>query len=405
MTSRDAITTAAKGGPSLAVLVAMAALGPIALNIFVPSMPGLQATMGVDYSVAQLTLSLYLAALAFAQLIVGPLSDRYGRRPVFIAGTVLFIFASLGCAAAVSIEQLILGRILQAIGGCAGITISRAVIRDRYERDEAASKMGYVTMAMIVGPMLAPALGGYLDELGGWRISFYLVSAIGVGVLALVWMRLEETHRGDPGDAGFTRLFRISAALIREPVFMGFSLGVAFSTAIFFAFVAGAPFIVTKILGGTPSDYGNNFITVSAGYMLGNFLAGRLSVRFSAAGLIFAGMGLLAVGLAALSIFTSIGVVQIWLLFAPMVLVAVSNGLIIPAGTASAISVRPDIAGSGAGIAGFLQIGVSALATGAVSLFHDGTMAPTLTIMLVCGVISLLLMGGAEFAHHKTGGA
>jgi DHA1 family bicyclomycin/chloramphenicol resistance-like MFS transporter len=144
---------------------------------------------------------------------------------------------------------------------------------------------------------------------------------------------------------------------------------------------------------------------VSAGYMLGNFLAGRLSVRFSAAGLIFAGIGLLALGLAALSLYPLFGGVRIWLLFAPMVLVAISNGLIIPAGTASAISVRPDVAGSGAGIAGFLQIGTSALATSAVSLFHDGSMAPTLSVMLVCGVVSLMLLGWAELAHHKAGRA
>ncbi|HXK54505.1 MAG TPA: MFS transporter, partial [Hyphomicrobiales bacterium] len=218
--------------PSLAILVAVTALGPVSLNLFVPSMPGLQAAFDIDYSTAQLTLSLYLAALATAQLIVGPLSDRFGRRPALLGGTALFVVASIGCAFALSIEQLILGRIVQAIGGCAGIVIARAAIRDRYDRDEAASKFGYITVAMIAVPMAAPALGGYLDEIGGWRLGFHAVSALGIAVLALAWSGFGETHHpGHDSGGGFLRLARTSGALIREPVFLGYSLAVAFSTA------------------------------------------------------------------------------------------------------------------------------------------------------------------------------
>ena len=296
--------TAGTPRPGLFILIAMSAIGPIALNIFIPSMPGLQAAFGTDYATAQLTLTFYLVSLAVSQLFLGPISDRFGRRPVFLGGMVLYIAASLGCIFATSIETLIAGRVLQAAGGCAGIVLARAIIRDLYERDKAASLIGYVTMAMVVAPMIAPALGGVLDAWGGWRSGFYLVTVLGAVVLLMAWSRLHETHHNRTVSAGFARLARNCAALLREPVFMGFTLNSAFGSGVFFSFLAGAPYIVTALMGRTPAEYGVYFIIVSLGYMFGNFLSGRFAERAGVVRMIVSGSIISVLGLALLVMFT-----------------------------------------------------------------------------------------------------
>jgi MFS transporter, DHA1 family, multidrug resistance protein len=379
---------AAPRKPGLFVLVAATALAPVALNVFVPSLPGLRASLDIDYATAQLTLSVYLAAFAVAQLIIGPLSDRYGRRPVLLSGTALFVLASLGCALATSFEQLIAMRILQAAGGCSGVALARAVVRDLYDRDEAASKLGYVTMAMVVAPMIAPAIGGFLDGLGGWRAGFAFVAVFGAIVYFLSLAQMHETHHGREGSAGFAKLARNSFLLLRQPAFIGYSLNVAFSSATYLAFLAGAPFIVTDIIGGTPVDYGLYFIIVSIGYMTGNFLTGRLTLRYGANRINVAGNLVSLTALTSLVAVTMLDQLHLLTLFLPMALTSVGGGLIVPSGTTSAISVRADIAGAGAGLTGFLQVGAGTLATLAVGALHDGTAFSTVAVMVGCGLMS-----------------
>lgn len=387
--------------PGLFVLVAATALAPVALNVFVPSLPGLRASLHIDYATAQLTLSIYLAAFAVAQLIIGPLSDRYGRRPVLLSGVALFVLASLGCALATSFEQLIAMRILQAAGGSSGIALARAVVRDMYDRDEAASKLGYVTMAMVVAPMVAPAIGGFLDQIGGWRTGFAFVAAFGAVVYVLSLAQMHETHHDRDGTAGFVRLAHNSIILMRMPAFIGYSLNIAFSTATYLAFLAGAPFIVTDIIGGTPVDYGLYFIPVSIGYMFGNFLTGRLTMRYGANRINIAGNLVSLTALGSLVSVILLDRLDLLTLFLPMALTSVGGGLIVPSGTTSAISVRPDIAGAGAGLTGFLQIGAGTLATLAVSVLHDGTTFATVAVMVGCGVSSASFLALGIWATRR----
>ena len=205
MSVRSTTATTARR-PGLFVLVATTALAPVALNIFIPSLPGLRGSLNIDYATAQLTLTIYLAAFAGAQLVIGPLSDRYGRRPVLLSGTALFVLASLGAALATSFEQLIAMRVLQASGGCAGIALARAIVRDMYDRDQAASRLGYVTMAMVVAPMVAPAIGGFLDGIGGWRAGFVFVAAFGAVAFVMAVAQMHETHHDRDGAAGFAKM-------------------------------------------------------------------------------------------------------------------------------------------------------------------------------------------------------
>lgn len=288
--------------PSVFILVAMTALGPLALNIFMPSMPGLAKAFGVEYGVVQLTLTFYLVGLGVAQLIYGPISDRWGRRPVLLWGLGIYCVGSIACALAPSIFWLMLGRALQALGGCAGLVLGRAIIRDLYERDRSAAMIGYVTMAMSLAPMLSPALGGYLDTLFGWRASFVFCSLAGLAVYGWVLLTLPETLARPGQGEGAAALLRGYRELLRSPVFCGYVLQTAFTSGVFFAFIAGAPFVVVTVMGLPASAYGLWFIIVSIGYLTGNFFTGRFAVRLGVDRMIAYGAVTQLLGISALAL-------------------------------------------------------------------------------------------------------
>lgn len=370
----------------------MSALGPMALNIFLPSMPGLAQQFGVEYGTVQLTLTLYLVGLSLAQLVYGPLSDRHGRRPVLLWGMALFLVGSLICTFAPSIEALMLGRMLQAIGGCAGLVLGRAIVRDLYDRDRSAAMIGYVTMAMTLAPMLAPALGGYLDIWLGWRSSFAFCSIAGAVVTLWVALVLPETLAPGGGGEGFSGLLRGYRDLLRSPAFCGYAFQTAFTSGMFFAFIAGAPFVVVTVLGLPPSSYGLWFVVVSAGYLAGNFLTGRFSVRFGVDRMIAAGATIALLGIAAQAIIGWLGLLSLPAIFLPMAVVALSNGLTLPNGIAGAVSINPRAAGAAAGLSGALQMLTGAAAAVLVGYGQDldPSQYPMIWTMMGSGVLAVL---------------
>ena len=370
----------------------MSALGPLALNIFLPSMPGLAQQFEVEYGTVQLTLTLYLVGLSLAQLVYGPLSDRHGRRPVLLWGLALFLAGSLICTIAPSIEVLMLGRMLQAIGGCAGLVLGRAIVRDLYDRDRSAAMIGYVTMAMTLAPMLAPALGGYLDIWLGWRSSFAFCSVAGAAVMLWVVLVLPETLAPGGGGEGFSGLLRGYRDLLRSPTFCGYAFQTAFTSGMFFAFIAGAPFVVVTVLGLPPSSYGLWFVVVSAGYLAGNFLTGRFSVRFGVDRMIAAGATIALLGIAAQALIGWFGLLSLPAIFLPMAIVALSNGLTLPNGTAGAVSVNPRAAGAAAGLSGALQMLTGAAAAVLVGYGQDldPSQYPMIWTMMGSGVLAVV---------------
>lgn len=381
MLQNDAMTSRAHP-PTIAILIAMTALGPLALNIFVPSMPGLVTYFQTDYATVQLTLTLYLIGVAVAQLFYGPLSDRFGRRPLVLAGTALFAGASLLCIFAHSIEMLICGRVLQAVGGCSGMVLSRAIVRDVYERNRSASVLAHITMAMAVAPAIAPALGGVLEHWSGWRASFLLLTAVGGATMVCLVLRLRETNHDPqplPGIRGMLVGYR---DLLRSRTFLGYSLATAFATAAFFAFLAGAPYVMVNLLGRTPSEYGILFVLVSLGYMAGNFLAVRLSARLGVIRMVGLGTGLsfcmtlVMAGLGLAGILTPLAI------FLPMACIAIGSGMSMPNAIAAAVSVNPRAAGAASGLLGFLQMTIGAVATTAVGLLQNETQFPMIGVVL-----------------------
>jgi DHA1 family bicyclomycin/chloramphenicol resistance-like MFS transporter len=346
--------------PPFLILVAVSAIGPLALNIFMPSMPGLQAAFGVSYGTVQLTLTLYLIGLGVCQIFYGPLSDRYGRRPLLLAGMALFTVASVASALADSIEMLIVARLVQAIGGASGIVLARAIVRDLYEGAKAASVLGYITMAWVLAPMIAPVIGGYLDHLWGFRSSFILLGLVGALTLVGAWFTLHETNLNRTKDG---RLWQSAhyGSILGSGQFRGYAATLVLASAVFFTFLACAPFLTVNIMGRSGMEYGVWFILVSLGYMAGNFLSGRYSERIGNDSMVLFGNMVTCIGAMLCLVLALFGILTPAALFAPMLLCALGNGLTIPNGTVRAISINPKLVGTAAGLLGFLQMGVSAV--------------------------------------------
>lgn len=270
--------------------------------------------------------------------------------------------------------------------------LGRAIVRDLYDRDRSAAMIGYVTMAMTLAPMLAPALGGYLDIWLGWRSSFAFCSVAGAAVMLWVVLVLPETLTPGGGGEGLSGLLRGYRDLLRSPAFCGYAFQTAFTSGVFFAFIAGAPFVVVTVLGLPPSSYGLWFVVVSAGYLAGNFMTGRFSVRFGIDRMIAAGATIALLGIAAQAAIGWLGLLSLPAIFLPMAIVALSNGLTLPNGTAGAISVNPRAAGAAAGLAGALQMLTGAVAAVLVGYGqdHDPSQYPMIWTMMGSGVLAVL---------------
>jgi MFS transporter, DHA1 family, multidrug resistance protein len=349
--------------PSITLLVAMTGLGPFTQQMLIPSLPALAAAMAVSYGTIQLTITLYLAAVAIGQLIYGPLSDRYGRKPLLLIGLWLYLLGSLAAVMAPSAFWLIFARVLQALGACAGLVLGRAMIRDAYPRERAASVLGYVSTAMSVAPMLSPLLAAVLQDRFGWRASFLACLVFGLPLLAMVQLRLPETLRERqplPGIGGILGAYR---TLLRLPTFRAYCLIGACATSMFFAFSAGGPFVIVQRLGHPPTDYALAMMLISVGWAAGTFTAARLSARVGTQRMIRIGTLVSLAGGTLGLLLPCLWTPQIVLFFLPMVVIALGNGMTQPSAIASAISVRPALAGTASGLIGASQMGAGAPAS------------------------------------------
>ena len=372
--------------PPIAILIVIAGLGPTSLNMFLPSMPGLMRVYDTGYETAQLTLSLYMVGLAVAQLGYGPLSDRFGRRPVLLIGLLLYVIGSVACVAAPTIEALIAGRMLQAVGGCSGIVISRAIIRDVYERGRAASILAYVTMAMVVAPLMAPTIGGFLDDWFGWRASFVLLVIIGVLTLAACFLWLNETHTPGKESASHRDVWKGVSALLGRRQFHGYAFQTAFNSGVFYAFIAGAPYVMIELLHRSAGEYGLWFAVTAAVYMCGNFTAARISERIGSDRMIAIGTTISLIGVFTLGAFYLNDFVSPEILFGSMSIVAFGNGMSIPNGVSGAVSVDPARAGTASGLSGFFQMAVGAGTSYSVGYLLMDTAGPLVVMMILSSI-------------------
>jgi DHA1 family bicyclomycin/chloramphenicol resistance-like MFS transporter len=368
--------------PHLFSLVAIAGLSALTMNIFLPALPAMAADLGVDYDRVQILVSGYIAMTALVQLVIGPLSDRYGRRPAMLGALVILILASVVCMIATSIE------VQTAV--VAGLVLSRAIIRDMVPMEEAASMIGYVTMGMTLIPMIGPTLGGLLSDAFGWRSNFAAILIAALLVLLLVHRDLGETNRLKSGS--FSQQFRAWPRLLASPRFWGYTMAGTFTSGAFFAFLGGAPFVGGTLMGLTPSMLGLQFMFIAAGYIAGNYLSGRFARRAGIDMMMLVGGIVALVGAAVPILFVLQGYVSSLAFFAPQVVVGFGNGLSLPSTNAGIVSVRPELAGSASGLGGAITMGggafVSWLASRILSV-ETGAM-PLLLVMLACCVLALV---------------
>jgi DHA1 family bicyclomycin/chloramphenicol resistance-like MFS transporter len=389
----------------LFILVALTALGPFSMQIFLPALPAIRNSYAVSGATAQMTLSVSMLAIALATLVYGPLSDRYGRRPVVIVGLVVYLAGSALCAAAPDIWTLIVGRMLQGAGGAAGMVLARAIVRDRYSRERSAAVIAYLTTAMVLAPMLAPTIGGALTDWSSWRANFVFAGCIGLAVTVLVVTRLPETHTERDPIEGLKSFFGGFGRLLAQPIFCGYALHASFVLGVFFAFMSGGPYVMVDVMQRPATEYGLYFFMVSTGFMLGGLTAGRISERVGIDRMIVLGSAGSLIAVAAGFAIMAAGVWHPLAMFGPASLASFAAGISMPNAQAGAVSVDPRAAGAASGLAGFIQMLIGAGVAQAVGTIHDGTPYPMLGIMLGSAVLALAAIALPLWYHRRTAGA
>ncbi len=378
---------------TLFTLTALVALGPLSTDFYLPALPLIAQYFGVDEAGAQATLSAYLIGFAMAILAYGPLSDRFGRRPVLAGGVVIFTLASLGCALAESIGTLVAFRFVQAIGACAGPVISRAMVRDIVGSQGAARVFSYLSAAVALAPAIAPIVGGFLTDAFGWRATFVALTIYGAGGLVAVFWILRETNQTrDMSAANPLSWFRIYGSLIRHREYFGYVLAATFGYSGIFCFISGSSFVFINVLGVPPKYFGFCFGVFVIGYIIGATSGGKLSKRVMPAELV--GYGSLIALLSAIALvgINLVATASVWTVLGPLLPYMIGVGMTMPAAQAGAIGPFPRSAGAASALLGFVQMGVAA-GVGAILGFIGSPSPLPMTLMIA-------LMAVAQMACH-----
>ena len=375
--------------PHITTLILLGGLGALSMNVFLPSLPAMADYFGVDYRTIQLSVALYLVMAAIGQVILGPVSDRYGRRPVMLWSIILFMIATAGCLLAREAWVFLWFRMAQAVI-VAGFVLSRAAVRDMVPGNQAASMIGYVTMGMSLVPMAAPMLGGALGQAFGWQANFWLLLAGGAVVLWLTWSDMGETFTRQEG--GFAAQLREYPELLMSRRFWGYCLAAAFASGSFFAYLGGAPYVGSALYNLSPAKLGFYFGAPSLGYLVGNFISGRFSVRLGINRMLLLGTILPTLGLLLSLAFFSSGAGSAEVFFGFMTIIGLGNGMTMPNATAGMLSVRPKLAGSASGLGGAIMIGAGAVlsAYAGTLLGTEAGALPLLWLMFICAALSVL---------------
>lgn len=378
--------------PHVLTLVLLAGIPALSMNIFLPSLPRMTEYFATDYRLMQLSVSLYLGVNAVLQILIGPISDRFGRRPVLLAAAAIFVLATIGTLLATTIEMFLVFRMGQA-AIVAGMVLSRAVIRDMVPAEQAASLIGYVTMGMSIIPMLGPVIGGTLDQAFGWQANFVLLLCAGIFLFALIWKDLGET--ATLRDASLMTQIREYPELLASRRFWGYCLVSTFTTATFFAYLGGAPFVGTQVFHMEPQRLGLYFGAPAVGYALGNYLAGRYSMRLGINRMILLGTLATTLGLMVLLVLVLAGISTPEVFFGLVSTIGFGNGVALPNATAGMLSVRPHLAGTASGLGGAITIGGGALFSafaGTVLMVGGGALPLVLLMLLASGIAILAVL-------------
>lgn len=376
--------------PHIVTLILLAGISAMSMNVFLPSLPNMSLHFKTEYWVLQMSVAGYFAVNAILQIIVGPISDNLGRRPVVLWGLALFTIASVACIYAPNATMFLVFRMCQAVIVTA-MVLSRAIVRDVVSAEKSASLIGYVAMGMAVVPMVSPMLGGVLDESFGWQASFWLMVISGILMFVICYFDQGET-KSATGET-LAQQFGHYPELFASPRFWGYSLASGLSSGAFFAYLGGAPYVGTEIFHLSPSVLGFYFGAPALGYFLGNFLSGRYSTRLGINRMVLYGAIISTAATVASLIVFALGFGSPAFFFGFMTFVGIGNGLTMPNATSGMLSVRPHLAGTASGLGGAILIGLGAIFSALAGLILSGKSSamPVLWLMAITTIGGLIV--------------
>ncbi|MGB8690659.1 MAG: multidrug effflux MFS transporter [Microcoleus sp.] len=380
----------------------LAALPPLSIDMALPAFPTIATSLDTSPAAVGLTLSLFMVGYATSQLAFGPFSDRYGRKPALLIGCGLFALAGAGCAMAPSINALLAWRFFQGAGAGAGMTLMLAIVRDLFENAAARAQLSYVNLVMTVAPMIAPTIGGGLLAIAGWRVIYGLLAVGGLVLLLTVALGLSESIKSRDLNAIKPRRFiKNYVSVLSNRICLSYALVNALSFGCMFAYVAGSPLVMLKVLGLSTTTYGLLFALTAFGIMAGSFLNGQLNTRgISSAGLLSFGLVLAATSAVALVIVSGSGVAQVMTLMPLLILNTFGYGLIAPNAIHHALEPVPEITGVAAALVGFLRMLAGAIASALIGFLFDGHTAFAMSaVMALFAIASLAIYARLRFLN------
>lgn len=381
--------SAATSPPRLTTLVLLTAVSVLSTNMYLPSLGHIAADFDVSYAMSNLSISLYLAITAVLQIFMGPLSDRYGRRPILMSGLVIYVVASVGCLLAQDIVVFLVFRMFQgAIVG--GMALSRAVVRDMHDERSAASLIGYISLAMAIAPMTGPMIGGFLDQLFGWRANFVFFAVVGAALTLLCWWDLGETNTQK--SATIRDQFRTYPELLQSRSFWGYAICQTFSLGAFYVYITGAALVGADVFGLSTTQIGIAIGAITGGFAMGSFLSGRFASRFPLFVMVLAGRVAAMFGLCMGLLLMAFGILNPITYTAAIMFVGFGNGLTLPSAASGAMSVRPKLAGSASGLSGAMAVAGGAFLTSLTgALLAPENAAERLVLIMLGSVLVSLL--------------
>ena len=379
--------------PHILTLILLASISALTMNIFLPSLPNIASELNSSTSILGLSVGIYLASSAVLQLIIGPFSDQFGRRPLILWSLIIFCISTLATVFVTNTAQFLILRIFQAISASC-MVLARAIVRDTTESiEKAGSKIAYVTMGMALVPMVGPAIGGLLDYQYGWEASFWLLFILGLVILIISFFDVGETLSDH--NQSFLQQISTYPSLLRSKRFWGYCLSSAFVSGAFFSYLGGAPFVGNEVFGLEPKDLGFWFGAPAIGYVLGNFLSGRFSTKIGLDKMIFLGVTTALFGVSISMTISLLDHGSVLSFFGLMTLVGLGNGMSIPNATAAMMSINPKLAGTAAGLGSAIMIGggagLSAIAN--FILIPGSSEIPLIMLMwtsVFCGLCSVV---------------
>ena len=378
--------------PHILTLILLASISALTMNIFLPSLPNIASELNSSTSILGLSVGIYLASSAVLQLIIGPFSDQFGRRPLILWSLIIFCISTLATVFITNTAQFLILRIFQAISASC-MVLARAIVRDTTESiEKAGSKIAYVTMGMALVPMVGPAIGGLLDYQYGWEASFWLLFILGLVILIISFFDVGETLSDH--NQSFLEQISTYPSLLRSKRFWGYCLSSAFVSGAFFSYLGGAPFVGNEVFGLEPKDLGFWFGAPAIGYVLGNFLSGRFSTKIGLDKMIFLGVTTALFGVSISMTISLLDHGSVLSFFGLMTLVGLGNGMSIPNATAAMMSINPKLAGTAAGLGSAIMIGGGAALSAIANfiLIPGSSEIPLIMLMwtsVFCGLCSV----------------